>query len=254
MKNIINSLILSFVLVFTTGPSYSQLYSNKPILVEISTQWCYACNLLKPTLHELQGQYLGQIDFVYLDATSEETVNASRNLAAQYGISEYFDTNRNVFPKVGILCPGSKIPQKVIIGANPKEVYTEAIDNIIQNASTICTLEGRPGLADQGSDRPEEVNLPVGRPNYPNISDRPLEFAGSGRPGELSFWTTGQRIPNRAYFQYLILPKCTDDTIICTNAKLGEPNVIEAPPPPANHPIKPKFPKPNQNKKGLKLK
>ena len=30
--------------------SFAQAASDKPVFVEISTQWCYACNLLRPTI------------------------------------------------------------------------------------------------------------------------------------------------------------------------------------------------------------
>ena len=211
-----------FVLaVSRTNAEYQS--SDKPLFVVVSTDWCYACKILHPVIEELQNQYLGQVNFLHLDASSEETVNNSRLVAAQYGLAAYCDSNRNVFPKVGILCPGSTIPEKIIIGANSKGTYIDAINTFILDPNKICNLNGRPIVAINGPDRPKEPEEPEiagGRPDTPTFSDRPNEIINinSGRPNELSFWTAGQPIPIYAYYQYLLIPKCSaNNNILCSN-------------------------------------
>ena len=188
------------------------LTSDKPLFVIVSTDWCSACKTLHPVINELEAQYNGQISFLHLDASNEETVNASRLVAAQYGLSAYFDSNRNVVPKVGILCPGATVPDKVIIGASPKGVYIDAINSFILAPNKICSINGRPAETANDPNRPKEPEIPEiagGRPDVPNISDR---------PNELSFWSIGQTIPLYAYYQYLLISKCSaNNNVLCSN-------------------------------------
>ena len=222
-KNKINCLLAIFlfsILFCVNKVNAEYLANDKPLFVIISTNWCYACKMLHPVIEELKKQYAGQVSFLELDASSEETVNASRQLAAQYGLATYFDSNRNVFPKVGIVCPGSTNPEKIIIGANGKEAYVDAINSFIFNPSKLCSLNGRPQETANSPDRPDEPQIQEivgGRPNIPNTLDRPNEITNSGRPDELRFWTVGQTIPLYAYYQYLLIPKCSANNIICSN-------------------------------------
>ncbi len=197
------------------------LANDKPLFVIVSTDWCYACKMLHPVVDELEAQYGNQVNFLHLDASNDEAVNASRLIAAQYGLAAYFDSNRNVFPKVGILCPGSTIPEKVIIGASSKQTYIDAINTFILDPNKICSISGRPQETASSPDRPNEPETPEiagGRPDIPNLSDRPNEVINSGRPNELSFWTAGQPIPIYAYYQYLLIPKCSaNNNILCSN-------------------------------------
>ena len=191
----------------------------------ISTDWCYACKILHPIIEELETQHSGQVTFLHLDASNEGAVNTSRLIAAQYGLEAYFDANRNVFPKVGILCPGSTIPEKVIIGASPKGVYIDAINSFILDPNKICSLNGRPAETANDPNRPKEPEIPEiagGRPDVPNISDRPNEVISSGRPNELSFWRIGQTIPLYAYYQYLLISKCSaNNNVLCSNNNIS---------------------------------
>ncbi len=229
--------------------------SDKPLFVIVSTNWCYACKILHPVIDELEAQYAGQVTFLHLDASDEAAVNASRQVAAQYGLAGYFDANRNVFPKVGILCPGSVIPDNVIIGASPKQTYIDAINTFILNTSKICSINGRPIEAINGPDRPDEPEIPEvagGRPDIPILSERPEEAVSSGRPKELSFWNVGQPIPTYAYYQYLILPKCSSgNNVVCSNnVSVGLQNINDS-----SQPVfKPYNPNATRDEKGWHLK
>ncbi len=217
-------IVFLFSAFFTLNISKAKaeyLGNDKPIFVTISTDWCYACKILHPVIEELKSQYNGQVSFLYLDASNEEAINSSRQVATQYGLAAYFDSNRNVFPKVGILCPGSSIPAKIIIGANAKETYIDAINSLIFDPNKICSLNGRPIIGINGPDRPNEPEMPEilgSRPEIPTFLDRPNELISSGRPNELSFWIAGQPIPYYAYYQYLLISKCSaNNNIICSN-------------------------------------
>jgi len=221
-KFFLTAFLFSAFLTFNVPKvSAEDLTNDKPFFVIISTDWCYACKILHPVIDELKSRYSGQVNFLYLDASNEEAVNASRLIATKYGLAAYFDSNRNVFPKVGILCPGSSIPEKIIIGANAKETYIDAINSFIFDPNKICSLNGRPIIGINGPDRPNEPNIPeiIGsRPEIPTFLDRPNEPINSGRPNELSFWIAGQPIPYYAYYQYLIIPKCSaGNNVICSN-------------------------------------
>ncbi|OGI07190.1 MAG: hypothetical protein A3I68_03215 [Candidatus Melainabacteria bacterium RIFCSPLOWO2_02_FULL_35_15] len=214
--------LLSVLFLFNTPAIKARdLANDKPLFVIVSTDWCYACKILHPVVNELEAQYGNQVNFLHLDASNDEAVNASRLVAAQYGLAAYFDSNRNVFPKVGILCPDSAVPEKVIIGASSKQTYTDAINTFILDPNKICSINGRPQGPANGPDRPKEPEIPEiagGRPDTPNLSDRPNEVISSGRPNELSFWTAGSPIPIYAYYQYLLIPKCSaNNNIICSN-------------------------------------
>lgn len=252
--NFFTVLILFFSVLFALNVSKAKaeyLGNDKPLFVIISTDWCYACKMLHPIVQELENQYVGQVTFLHLDASNEAAVNASRLVAAQYGLAAYFDANRNVFPNVGILCPGSTIPEKIIIGANAKETYIDAITSFILDTTKICSINGRPIVSISGPDRPDEPTIPeiIGsRPDTPNFLDRPNEVINSGRPNELSFWTAGQPIPYYAYYQYLLIPKCSaGNNVICVNNVSVSVSDVKSNPGPA---FKPYDPNVTRNEKG----
>ena len=56
------------------------LGSDKPVLVDFGADWCGACRMLEPTIHELAGELGGQATVARMD------VDANPEVAAQYGI------------------------------------------------------------------------------------------------------------------------------------------------------------------------
>ncbi|MBI2996691.1 MAG: hypothetical protein HYY52_08330 [Candidatus Melainabacteria bacterium] len=187
---------------------------ENPLVVKISTDWCFACKILEPTFEELKSQYGDRVTFVTLNLTNEESKKEAGLIASYYGISQFLNENSYAFPRVAIFCSTSIVPEFNILGANKKETYTQSIDQLLN--TTTCNLSGRPPVTAQGPDRPQgdrpnEPQFPevIGsRPGEPNFLDRPNEIINSGRPPELSFWPIGQIIPLYAYYQYLLLPKC----------------------------------------------
>lgn len=215
------SLAFSFYVQSLNLKAFSY-FSDKPLFVEISTDWCYACKLLKPTVSELRSEYAGGVEFLFLNASNEDTVKEAQGIADDYGILEIFNNNKNAFPTVVILTPSGDV-SKVILGANGKEAYKEALDNLIAGDFQIAD-EYNPARPEEANppeitgNRPEEPVL-TDRPQEPNFSDRPLEVSTSGRPPELTFWQAGLPIPYYAYFQFLVLPKCSSNNpIVCANS------------------------------------
>ncbi|NDJ53886.1 MAG: hypothetical protein GYB68_12500 [Chloroflexi bacterium] len=41
--------------------------TGRPQLVKFFAYWCSVCNRMRPTVHQLEADYWGQIDFVYLN-------------------------------------------------------------------------------------------------------------------------------------------------------------------------------------------
>lgn len=254
----LKAFLLLLILLFQTFnvQAFAQFY-----FVTVSTQWCFACKILKPVIEELKNEYGSHITFIELDPTSEESLAESIKIAEEYGISQFFNASRNAFPTVGILCTGSPIPEKVIVGANPKQVYKEILDKLLLSDPGICSSNGRPSIAVKGPDRPDEPaisGIQGARPQEATFSlDRPIEIGGSGRPSELSFWSVGQQIPLSAYFQYLVLPKCAgSNSILCSNGVSGgiKQTTSTSSPGQNDAPVfKPYDPNYTRNEKGLHL-
>jgi len=233
IENTIKILAISLILT-VSFPNSSYALSDNPIFVEISTQWCGACKMLEPTIEQLKGEYGGKVTFLKLDATNEETVLASIAIAEQYGVAEFFLNNRDAFPRVGIFCSTSSIPDHNLLGARSLDSFKEILNGLALEGG-LCSLSdsATPKQADLGPGRPgepeyEEVNS--GRPDIPLLSDRPQLPEITGRPAELSFWQAGSSIPFYAYFQFWVLPECTGNSnIICSNHGLQENNNQDIP-------------------------
>lgn len=224
MKSLKVQLVTLLTVILTFGltlPSKS-FFAGNPVFVEISTEWCGACKMLEPVIEELKKEYAGQITFLKLDATNEESILASQAIAREYGVEEFFNNSRDAFPRVGIFCSNSELPDHNLLGYRPAESYREILSALASDGG-ICSLSdsATPKQADLGPGRPEDPKYPIvegGRPEAPVIDGRPVSPNLAGRPKELSFWLAGEPIPFYAYFQFLAFPKCTaDSNIVCSN-------------------------------------
>lgn len=56
--------------------------TGRPQLVEFFTYWCSVCRSIKPTIHTIEAEYWGQVDFVYLDREAD----ANSEVVQQFGI------------------------------------------------------------------------------------------------------------------------------------------------------------------------
>lgn len=188
--------------------SYSS--QGKPLLVEVSTNWCFACKLLKPTIEQLKSEFGSQVEFILLDASNEETSKIAAQTAEEYGITDFFNNNKNAFPTVGIISPLGNV-EKIILGAHEKIAYSEVLNNLFGITSVASNEKAK-------DEETPEIPVISERPPLANILDRPLEIISSGRPPELTFWSVGQKIPTSAYSNYLVLPKCSaNNNVLCSN-------------------------------------
>jgi thiol-disulfide isomerase/thioredoxin len=57
--------------------------TGSPQFLEFFTSWCPTCKAMKPTIHALEAEYWGKLDFVYLDREAP----ANSEVVATYGIA-----------------------------------------------------------------------------------------------------------------------------------------------------------------------
>jgi len=211
-------LLLSF---FFQGGTKAFYVGYKPLFIEVSTKGCFACTLLNPTVKELKEKYGQEVEFLLLDASTEETLKRSQELAVEYGISQFFEESRYAFPTVGIISTNGNL-EKVLLGTQSKETYSQILDLLLGIASTKDpSRPEEPANTEIVGGRPEEPVLSE-RPLEPKFLDRPKETTSSGRPSELEFWLIGQPIPIYAYFNYVILPECSGNNSVLCSSNFGQ--------------------------------
>ena len=197
---------------------------EKPLFVEISTDWCFACKMLKPIVEELKNEYGDKVEFVQLDPQAGQK-------ATEYGVSDFFNKNKGVFPTVGVISFSGKV-DKVIVGANKKEAYEEILNNLLgiskpeidktaddKGTSTDPDDEDITVKIEEASNgRPKEPQVLPGRPQEGESIGRPNETIVQGRPPELKFWSYNQPIPPCYANRFIVLPVCSGgNNILCAN-------------------------------------
>lgn len=213
--------VVGLINILPVHTSKAQLFGDsRPMFVEISTDWCHACNILRPTIEQLRLEYGSQVNFVRLNLSNEATRAQASIIAANLGITNFLISNSRAFPTVGILCSSNTRADKLIIGANNKAVYTSALNNLIAHGS--CDLLDSQEIADDTDGRPEEAEFEEdysdGRPEVAESTGRPTKNGSSGRPNELHFWGINETIPLYAYYNRMLFPRCSGDiNVICSN-------------------------------------
>ncbi|OIO34672.1 MAG: thioredoxin [Candidatus Omnitrophica bacterium CG1_02_41_171] len=86
-----------------------------PVLVDCWAPWCQPCLIVAPIVEELAKEYQGKVKFCKLN------VDENSDIAARYGIMS--------IPTLLIFKEGKVVDQ--IIGAVPKEMISEKLDNIL---------------------------------------------------------------------------------------------------------------------------
>ncbi len=89
--------------------------SELPVLVDCWAPWCQPCLIVAPIVEEVADLYQGKIKFCKLN------VDESRDIAIRYGIMS--------IPTLLIFKGGKVVDQ--IIGAVPKEIISEKLDNLV---------------------------------------------------------------------------------------------------------------------------
>lgn len=220
-KSLLILSLLCFLELFSLKAEAVLYDSGKPFFVEISTDWCHACNTLKPTIEELKNEYGFQVNFIRLNLSNNESRLQANAIAAELGLSFFLANNSRAFPTVGILCSSGSQAEQTIIGAHGKSTYRQVLNGLLNKGQT-CDLNTI-SEEDKGPGRPDEVDFEdtegAGRPDViANNGGRPKGFSHSGRPTPLKFYTVGEEIPYHAYFNYMRLPKCGNGlNVICSN-------------------------------------
>ncbi len=140
MKN--KSIILLLFILVTLTSSIPALAGDdtNPLFVTITAKSCYSCQKLKPVVESLKESYSDRITFLTLDVSSKSSIDESREIADQYGVSDFFENNKSTLPKVGIICPGGKKVEKEFLGEINQEVYVNALDELLADSYQICSL------------------------------------------------------------------------------------------------------------------
>ncbi len=115
--------------------------SDNPVFVTITAeQNCSACRDFKPVREELEYEYSNKVDFVTFDVSTKSAIEESQRLAEEKGLVRFFEENKGMVPKVAIMCPGNHKVEKVFLGEISKDVFREALDTLLLDASKICSL------------------------------------------------------------------------------------------------------------------
>ena len=139
MKKIFKIFLITAFL-FTSGVISSTAHDgNSPLFVTITSEWCHTCKSLKPVIEELKTSYEDRVTFLTLVTSSKESLDESRDIAREYSILDYFEANKNTLPNVAIFCPGGKL-EKNFIGEVRKEIYTNALEEILTEENQLCSL------------------------------------------------------------------------------------------------------------------
>ncbi|MBI3590875.1 MAG: hypothetical protein HY094_05795 [Candidatus Melainabacteria bacterium] len=132
---------LGIILVLGFGFVQGSFADTNPLFVTITArESCSTCKKFEPTLQELQNEYDGRITFVTLDLSSKDSIEEAKQTAEEAGITKFFEENKGVVPKVGILCPGGTKTENTFIGETRKEIFEEALDKALLDTSTVCSL------------------------------------------------------------------------------------------------------------------
>ncbi len=142
MKNKLLFLSLTMILILGVSLSSNAYASDEPLFVTITTEWCSTCKQLKPVIEQLEDDYSGQINFLTLNPSTKASLEESREKVSEYGegVSDFFEKNKNTVPIVGILCPNGTKVEKTFIGETNIEAYEKALDELLADTNTICSL------------------------------------------------------------------------------------------------------------------
>lgn len=91
------------------------LKSDKPVMVDFWAPWCLPCKIIAPVVDELAKEYAGKIKI------GKVNVDENSEAAARYGVMS--------IPTIYIFKNGQ--PVKSIVGAQSKENFKRAIDEVL---------------------------------------------------------------------------------------------------------------------------
>ena len=128
------------MIVLSMNFSYAVEENNKPLFVTVTAKSCFTCQQLKPVIEELEYEYNMKVEFVTLDVSSKTSLEEAQRKATELGIIDFFNKDKNLLPKVVILCPNSKKISKTFIAEIEKNLYSKALDKLLLGENKICSL------------------------------------------------------------------------------------------------------------------
>ena len=106
----------------------------RPIVAEISADWCGTCTKMKPTIEALREKYGDRVEVVVLDVTDKTTLAQATAEAERLGISDFFDRNRRTTGSVGIIVAGETL--RVLKGEVDAARYDDIIEFAIEKSAS----------------------------------------------------------------------------------------------------------------------
>jgi thioredoxin 1 len=91
------------------------LGSDKPVMIDFWAEWCGPCRMVGPVVEEIHNDYTGKA------VVAKVNVDENPNISMKFGI-------RNI-PTIVFLKNGELVDKSV--GAVPKNVLTEKLDNLL---------------------------------------------------------------------------------------------------------------------------
>lgn len=91
------------------------LKSDKPVMIDFWAEWCGPCRMVGPIVEEMHGEYAEKA------VIGKVNVDENPNISMKFGI-------RNI-PTIIFLKDGELVDKSV--GAVPKNVLTEKMDNLL---------------------------------------------------------------------------------------------------------------------------
>ncbi len=116
--------ILSVFINLFFGISFA---SENPLFVTITSKYCSTCKELDPIVEELKSKYKEKVTFIRLDVSSKDTLEEAKNIASNFGISNFYEKNKMSIPRVGLFCTMSENPEKSFLGETNKQAYEDAL-------------------------------------------------------------------------------------------------------------------------------
>lgn len=89
--------------------------SDLPVLVDFFATWCGPCQMLTPTIEELDKEYHGRAKIIKID------IDDNQNLASQYQVMSV--------PSL-ILFKNGSVAER-LVGLQPKKVLADKLDKLI---------------------------------------------------------------------------------------------------------------------------
>ena len=112
------------------GPLAEEL-QGKPVVIDIHSTSCPGCEIIAPTLDQLEKQYQGKAHFIVFDVSTKGTSRQAKERARELGLENFFNQHKSQTATVTIVDPanGNILGQQ---RKNPElAAYTSVLDAAI---------------------------------------------------------------------------------------------------------------------------